>query len=238
MNTFDEIEALTFDVFGTVVDWRSSIIREGEQLAQRKGITADWAAFTDAWRGLYQPSMSKVRDGLRPWTRLDDLHRESLVELLERFEIRGLSEAEIDDFNRAWHRLDPWPDAVEGLHRLKRRFILATLSNGNIALLVNMAKRAGLDWDVILGAEPTRHYKPLPQAYLGTAKLLDLAPRQCLMVAAHNGDLEAARAVGFRTAFVLRPTEHGPQQSTDIEPGSGYDVAARDFLELATALGC
>jgi len=233
-----EIKALTFDVFGTVVDWRESIIREGRALGRAKGLDVDWAKFADAWRGLYQPAMDKVRSGAIGWTKLDDLHRASLDRLLVDFKITGLSEAEIDDLNRAWHRLDPWPDAVPGLTRLKRRFILATLSNGNVALMVNMAKRAGLPWDAILGAEVARHYKPQPEAYRTTAALLGLAPAQCLMVAAHNGDLGAAAAQGFRTAFVPRPTEHGPGQTRDVKPERDWDVVATDFVDLAARLGC
>jgi len=232
------IKALTFDVFGTVVDWRSSIVREGEALGRAKGLDVDWPRFADAWRGLYQPAMQRVRTGEAPWTKLDDLHRASLDRLLGEFRITGLSEAEIDDLNRAWHRLDPWPDAVPGLTRLRRRFILATLSNGNVALMVNMAKRAGLPWDAVLGAEVARHYKPQPEAYLTTAALLGLDPGQCLMVAAHNGDLAAASAVGLRTAFVPRPAEHGPNQSRDVTPAREWDVIAKDFLDLADRLGC
>jgi len=232
------IQALTFDVFGTVVDWRSSIIREGEVVGRAHNAQVDWARFADAWRGLYQPNMDRVRSGAIGWTKLDDLHRMALDQLLVDFRITGLSEAEIDHLNRAWHRLDPWPDAVPGLTRLKRRFILATLSNGNVALMVNMAKRAGLPWDAVLGAEVARHYKPEPEAYLVTADLLGLAPEQCLMVAAHNGDLGAAASCGLRTAFVPRPSEHGPGQSTDLTPAKAWDVAAKDFVELATKLGC
>ena len=232
------IKALTFDVFGTVVDWRESIIREGQALARAKGLDVDWAKFADAWRGLYQPAMNRVRRGEVEWTKLDDLHRMSLVQLLGDFRITGLTEAEVDDFNRAWHRLDPWPDAVAGLTRLKRRFILATLSNGNVALMVNMAKRAGLPWDAILGAEVARHYKPQPEAYLTTAALLGLAPDECLMVAAHNGDLAAASAQGFRTAFVPRPAEHGSSQTRDVKAERDWDVIAADFLDLAGKLGC
>ncbi len=233
------IEALTFDVFGTVVDWRSSIIREGEALARAKGVGhVDWAKFADAWRGLYQPQLERVRSGTMPWMKLDDLHRLSLDRLLVDFGITGLSDAEIDELNRAWHWLDPWPDAVPGLVRLKRRFVLATLSNGNVALIVNMARRAGLPWDAVLGAEVARHYKPQPAAYLVTAELLGLKPGQCLMVAAHNGDLSAASGLGFRTAFVRRRTEHGPAQTTDLRPAGEWDVVAEDFLDLAGQLGC
>jgi 2-haloacid dehalogenase len=232
------IKALTFDVFGTVVDWRSSLIREGEALGRARGLTVDWAKFADAWRGLYQPSLERVRTGSLPWTKLDDLHRAALDRLLIDFQISGLAEAEIDHLNRAWHRLDPWPDTVAGLTRLKRRFVLATLSNGNVALIVNMARHARLPWDAVLGAEVARHYKPQPQAYLTTAALLGLTPGQCLMVAAHNGDLAAASGVGFRTAFVPRPAEHGPGQTRDVKPARDWDVVADSFVDLAAKLGC
>ncbi len=162
----------------------------------------------------------------------------SLDRLLVEFGIAGLSENEIDHLNRAWHRLEPWPDAVEGLTRLRRRFILATCSNGNVALIVNMAKRAGLPWDAVLGAEVARHYKPQPEAYRVTAELLGLRPEQCMMVAAHNGDLAAAAGCGFRTAFVPRPSEHGSGQSTDLAPTRDWDVVAKDFVDLAAKLGC
>jgi 2-haloacid dehalogenase len=232
------IQALTFDVFGTVVDWRSSIVREGEALGRARGLHVDWARFADAWRGLYQPQLDRVRTGQVAWTKLDDLHRQALDRLLGEFKVAGLAEAEIDHLNRAWHRLDPWPDTVPGLTRLKRRFILATLSNGNVALIVNMARRAGLPWDAVLGAEVARHYKPQPEAYLVTAELLGLAPEQCMMVAAHNGDLAAASARGFRTAFVARPAEHGPGQTTDLKPARAWDVVADSFVDLAARLGC
>jgi 2-haloacid dehalogenase len=232
------VKALTFDVFGTVVDWRSGIVREGEALGRARGLTVDWGRFADAWRGLYQPMLERVRSGQMPWTRLDDLHRASLDHLLAEFGIKGLSEDEIDHLNRAWHRLDPWPDVVPGLTRLRGRYVLATLSNGNVALLVNMARRAGLPWDAILGAEVARHYKPQPPAYLVTADLLGLRPEQCMMVAAHNGDLAAAAALGFRTAFVPRPREHGPAQTTDLRADRDWDVVAADFGDLATRLGC
>jgi 2-haloacid dehalogenase len=232
------VKALTFDVFGTVVDWRTSIARDLEAFGRERGLSADWKAFAVAWRKLYQPSMQRVRSGELPWTRLDDLHRMSLEKLLPEFGITGLSEADLDHVNRAWHRLDPWPDAVAGLTRLRTRFILATLSNGNVALMVNMAKRAGLPWDAILGAEPARHYKPDPQCYRATADFLGLRPDQCLMVAAHNGDLGAASGVGLRTAFVCRPTEHGPKQTTDLRAEKEWDVVATDFQDLARQLGC
>jgi len=234
----ESVKALTFDVFGTVVDWRSSIIEEGRALGRSKNIEADWAAFADTWRSLYQPSMSRVRDGEMPWTNLDSLHRASLDELLDAFAITTLDEAEKDDLNRAWHRLRPWPDSVEGLGRLKKHYILATLSNGNVALLVNMAKNAGLPWDAILGAEVTKHYKPQPQCYLMTAQLLGLAPHQCMLVAAHNDDLLAAGTLGYRTAFVGRPTEYGPDQQADLEAEHPFDVVAESFDDLADRLGC
>jgi 2-haloacid dehalogenase len=232
------VKALTFDVFGTVVDWRSSITREGEALARRLGIEGvDWAGFATAWRAKYQPSMTRVRNGERPWTKLDDLHRESLEVTLSEFGVTSLSDEEKDNLNRAWHRLDPWPDSVPGLTRLKQKYILATLSNGNVALMVNMAKRAGLPWDAILGAEVAQHYKPQPECYLTTAALLGLEPEQCMMVAAHNGDLKMATSLGFRAAFVPRPTEHGPGQTTDLSPAQEWDVVAESFEDLAGKLG-
>ena len=237
MNVSD-VKALTFDVFGTVVDWRSSIIREGEALGRCKDIIVDWAKFADAWRAGYEPAMARVRDGELPWTKLDDLHRANLDQLLDECGIGGLSEDEIDHLNRGWHRLDAWPDTVEGLNRLRRKYILATLSNGNVALLVNMAKRAGLPWDAILGPEVARHYKPQPEAYLSTADYLGLQPGQCMMVAAHNYDLVAASRLGFRTAFVARPTEYGPNQTKDLTAEHEFDIVAESFFGLADKLGC
>ena len=234
----ESVKALTFDVFGTVVDWRNGITEEGRALGRDKGIEIDWEAFADAWRGQYQPSLARVRDGEVPWTNLDSLHRASLDALLEEFGIEDLAEPDKDALNRAWHRLPPWPDSVEGLTLLKRKYILATLSNGNVALLVNMARNAGLPWDAILGTELARHYKPQPQAYLVTAELLDLAPHECMMVAAHNDDLVAAAALGFRTAFVRRPTEYGPDQQTDLEAEHDFDVIGESFVDLAEQLGC
>ena len=233
------IGALTFDVFGTVVDWRTSVIREGEAFGKPRRLSVDWGKFADAWRGLYQPAMEEVRSGRRPWAKLDELHRESLVRLLGDFGITGASPAEIDHLNYAWHRLDPWPDAVPGLTRLKQRFTLATLSNGNIALMVDMAKRAGLPWDAILGAEVARAYKPTPEAYLRSAEALGLRPEQCLMVAAHPADLASAARCGLRTAYVPRPLEFGPgRPGSQPEPGQPFDVVAGDFVELAEKLGC
>jgi 2-haloacid dehalogenase len=232
------VKALGFDVFGTVVDWRTSIAREVEAFARAHGVAVDAVAFADAWRGLYQPYMNKVRHGEIGWTKLDDLHRMALDQLLKEFKLEGLPEADLDHLNRAWHRLDPWPDAVPGLTRLKTRYVLTTLSNGNVALMVNMAKRAGLPWDAILGAEPTRHYKPQREAYVGTAAYLGLRPEELMLVAAHNGDLRAASGFGLRTAFVPRPTEHGPGQTKDLAPDGPWDVVAKDFVDLAAKLGC
>ena len=233
-----DVQALLFDVFGTVVDWRASVIAELSRFGAERGLTADWAQFTDDWRSLYQPAMEEVRTGRRAWTILDVLHRESLETLLAKHKIAGLGEADKDHINSVWHRLKPWPDSVEGLTRLKRRYIIGTLSNGNIGLMVRMAKNAGLPWDVILGAETARAYKPLPQAYLASAALLNLVPGQVMLVAAHNNDLAAAAAVGLRTAFVARPTEYGPHQKQDFNAERDWDVVADSFAGLASAMGC
>jgi len=232
------VQALLFDVFGTVVDWRGSIIAELTRFGAEKGLAADWAAFTDDWRGLYQPAMEEVRSGRRAWTILDVLHRESLETLLAKYDITGLSEAEKDHVNRVWHRLKPWPDAVQGLQRLKSRYIIGTLSNGNVGLLTRMAKNAGLPWDVVLGAETARAYKPLPQAYLASAELLNLDPAQVMLVAAHNGDLAAAASAGLRTAFVARPSEHGPHQNRDFKAARDWDIVTDSFPGVADAMGC
>jgi 2-haloacid dehalogenase len=230
------VRALVFDTFGTVVDYRSSIIAEGEAFGREKGVNADWATFADAWRSGYAPAMNRVRSGELPWTKLDDLHRQVLDKLLVEYKISGLTEAEIDHFNKAWHRLKPWPDAVAGLTRLKKKFIIAPLSNGNVSLMTDLAKFAGLPWDVILGAELARHYKPDKEVYLTAAALLDLRPAQVMMVAAHRGDLRAAAALGFRTAFVPRPRE-GPNGERDNANDGSFDVFAEDFNLLASRLG-
>ena len=232
-----EIRALTFDVFGTVVDWRGSIIRQGEALSATKGFEVDWGRFADSWRAGYAPAMDRVRRGELPWCKLDDLHRMILDGLLEEFQLTGLTEAEKDHLNRVWHRLQPWPDAVAGLTRLRRRFVLATLSNGHVALLVNMAKHAQLSWDCILSAELARHYKPDPEVYRMAADLLDLHPGRILMVAAHQNDLRAARQEGFRTALVRRPLEYGPQSEPDPGPDPDFDLVVDEFHMLADRLG-
>ncbi len=231
------VKALAFDVFGTVVDWRGSIIEMGPAFGAAHGFELDWPAFANAWRAEYQPSMARVRSGEIGFVKLDVLHRMNLEKVLNDFGISGLSEAALDDFNRMWHRLDPWPDVIAGLTRLKTKYILVTLSNGNVSLMVDMAKRAGLPWDMILGAEIAGNYKPQPEVYQNAADVLDLAPSEVLMVAAHNGDLLAASGVGLRTAFVPRPGEYGPDQTTDLSATGDYDVVAADFTDLAAQLG-
>lgn len=227
---------LAFDVFGTVVDWRSSVIAQLEEFGRAHGVDADWAAFADAWRAGYVPSMDRVRRGELPWTRLDDLHRMTLVDLLAAEHISVGDEA-VDELTRTWHRLDPWPDSVAGLTRLKRRYVITPLSNGNVSLLTNMAKRAGLPWDCVLSAELFRHYKPDPEAYLGCADLLDVAPDELMLVAAHRSDLRAAREAGLRTAYVSRPLEYGPGRQVRMPAEGEFDVLASDFLDLADQLG-
>ncbi len=230
------VRALTFDVFGTVTDWRGSIIKEMQALGAKKGIARDWAKFADAWRGGYRPSMQRVRSGELPWTNIDTLHRMVLDGLLKEFHIEGLTEDEKDHVNRAWHRLTPWPDSVPGLTRLKKKYVIATLSNGNVALLVNMAKHAGLPWDCVLSAELFKHYKRDPEVYQGASALLGLKPAQVIMVAAHKDDLLAASKVGFRTGFVPRPLEWGGTRPVDTAPEPFIDVVAKDFLDLAGKL--
>jgi 2-haloacid dehalogenase len=226
--------ALLFDVFGTVVDWRTSVAAAvSSALPELK----DPYAFADRWRSLYQPSMEEVRSGSREFVRLDELHSESLRTVLSEHDIQ-LPDAAVEDLNFAWHRLDPWPDSVEGITRLKKQFVVAPLSNGNISLLLDMAKNASIPWDAILGAEPVRAYKPMPDAYLRTADVLGLRPDECMMVAAHNSDLDAARDCGFRTAFVRRPNEHGPEQSSDLQAESDWSYTVESITELATALNC
>ena len=232
----DGVKALVFDVFGTVVDWHGSVAREVRGLAQEKGLRVNAVKFAKAWRAGYRPAMDRVRSGELPWTKIDHLHRTILEGLLPKFDLRGLGEEEIDHLNRAWHRLQPWPDARAGLARLKRRHVIATLSNGNVALLVNMARHARLPWDCILSAEVVRHYKPDPETYLGAADLLGVRPQELMMVAAHKDDLRAARACGLRTAFVARPREHGPGARADVSRDPAFDLHARDFLDLARQL--
>jgi 2-haloacid dehalogenase len=231
------IKVLAFDVFGTVVDWRSSVIAEGEQLGKTKSFSVDWTAFADAWRAVYRPSLDRVQKGELPWTKLDVLHRMSLEEILKKFKIEDLSENEKAHFNRVWHRLKPWPDSVEGLQRLKSRFVITTLSNGNISLLTNMAKHAGLPWDCILSAENIHHYKPDPEIYRLVPDLFDFKPGQVMLVAAHESDLQSARKHGLKTAYVHRPLEHGPGKAAAMPASDKYDFVTVDFLDLARQTG-
>ena len=236
---FDSVEALVFDMFGTVVDWRNSV--SAEVAVHLRDHVPDLVPleFADAWRAEYQPSMERVRDGDREFVRLDVLHRENLETVLRGLGVdpNSIPAPVLDETNLAWHRLDPWPDAIAGLTRLKERFIIAPLSNANIRLALDVAKRAGVPWDAILGAEVAGAYKPDPDAYLRTAEILCLEPQQVAMVAAHNSDLAAAQSLGLRTAFVRRPTEHGPDQTIDLEPTGDWDIVAEDFEDLADQIG-
>jgi 2-haloacid dehalogenase len=232
------IKALLFDVFGTVVDWRRCVAGEIDAMAKKYGIEVDAAEIADAWRAEYQPAMEEIRADRRPFDILDILHRENLDRVLARFNLDHISIDDRDELNLAWHRLQGWPDSAEGLKALKRRFILATQSNGNIALIVNMAKGADLAWDVVLGAEVTGYYKPCPQAYDRACAALGLPNEACMMVAAHNDDLFAARQQGMRTAFVCRPAEHGPNQTKDLTPEADWDYVATSFIDLAAQLKC
>ena len=235
--SLQQVKALTFDVFGTVVDYRNSIIREVSALAEKRRMDVDPAAFADAWRDGYQPAMHRVRSGELPWLTIDVLHRMILDDLLEKFRITKLKEPEIAALNRVWHRLKPWPDAVRGLKRLKTKYIIAPLSNGNVSLLTNMAKFSGLPWDLILSAELAKHYKPDPESYLTAARLLDLPSEQVMMVAAHKDDLDHAAKTGMQTAFVTRAKEFNPDRPNDLKFEKRFGVNAKDFLDLADQLG-
>ena len=228
-------EALLFDVFGTVVDWRGSIARELGRVARKHGVRADWGAFADAWRSGYRPAMDRVRRGATPWRSIDQLHLEILVPLLKGAGLR-LSPAEARELNLAWHRLKPWPDSADGLARLKRDFRIGTLSNGNMSLLIDLARAGRLPFDVILSAELFRHYKPDPEVYLGAAALLGLPPRAVMLVAAHKDDLAAARRCGLQTAFVRRPLEHGKGSASDLSDDRQSRFNADDFADLARQL--
>ena len=239
MSDISKVKALVFDVFGTVVDWRSSLIADFTEWSRKRGINVDWTALVDGWRAVYAASMDEVRKHPeRGYVILDTLHRQSLEKLVEQLGISGLDDADLHYLTMGWHRLHPWPDSVSGLTRLKTKYIIGTLSNGNVALLTEMAKFAGLPWDLILSAELFEHYKPDPETYLGAARLLCLDPAQVMMVAAHNHDLKAAQKLGLKTAFVARPTEYGPLQKYDLEAKGDWDVIAKDFDELATRMGC
>jgi 2-haloacid dehalogenase len=229
------VRALFFDVFGTLVDWRTSIAREAEALLKPKAATLDYFAFADAWRGEYQGALEEVRAGRIGFCKLDILHRRNLELTLKRFDIGALTEDEKRNFNLAWHRLDAWPDVPTGLARLKRGYVIAPVSNGNISLMVDLARRNGFPWDVILGAEIAGDYKPKPRVYLAAAEALDLKPGTCMMVAAHSSDLAAAAALGLRTAHVARPNEHGPGRG-EAAPTVAVDIAVKDLEDLAKRL--
>jgi len=230
------VKALFFDVFGTLVDWRTSIAREAESALKPQGYALDWPAFADAWRGEYQGAMDEVRSGRLPFCKLDVLHRRNLDLILPRFDVGALNENLLRDLNLAWHRLDAWKDVAPGLHRLKRRYMLAPVSNGNISLMVDLARRNDFPWDAILGAEIAGDYKPKPRVYLAAADALDLPPQECMMVAAHTSDLMAAAALGLRTAHVARPNERGPGRG-EAQPAKPVDIAVKSLEELAQALG-
>ena len=231
------VQALVFDVFGTVVDWRSSVIEELEQFGRTKNLSRNWAEFADLWRQGYGDGTRRVNEGTDNWIPVDAIHRRKLDQLLVQFEIPGLPEHEIDHLNRVWHRLNPWPDSVDGLARLRSRYIVSTLSNGGVGLLVNMAKYGGLPWDCVLSAEMFGKYKPDPRVYAGAARLLGLAPEEVGMVAAHGHDLLGAQGVGLRTIFVSRPYEYGPDSSFELpETIDTFDIVADDFVDLADQL--
>jgi len=230
------VKALFFDVFGTLVDWRTSIAREAEAMLAPKGFALDWLAFADAWRGEYQSAMEEVRAGRIPFSKLDVLHRRNLDRVLTRLDV-ALGEDDRRALNLAWHRLDAWPDVSGGLHRLKRRHRIAPVSNGNISLMVDLARRNDFPWDAILGAEIAGDYKPKPRVYLAAAAALDLDPSECMMVAAHTGDLMAAAALSLRTGHIARPNEHGPGRG-EAAPTRPVDVAAKSLEDLADQLGC
>lgn len=239
MSDFSAVKALVFDVFGTVVDWRTSLIRDFTAWGEKRGIKADWTALVDGWRGVYVASMDDVRKHPeRGYVILDTLHRRSLEKLVAQLGISGLADADLHHLTMGWHRLHPWADSVGGLTRLKTKYIISPLSNGNVALLTEMAKFAGLPWDLVMSAELFQHYKPDPETYLGAARLLCLPPEQVMMVAAHNHDLAAAQKLGLKTAFVARPTEYGPLQKYDFKATGEWDVVARDFGEVAGQMGC
>jgi 2-haloacid dehalogenase len=231
-----EVRALFYDVFGTLVDWRTSVARQAEAMLKPRGLALDWPAFADAWRGEYQGALDEVRTGRIPFSKLDVLHRRSLEITLKKFAVTALSEDDKRELNMAWHRLDAWPDVPPGLARLKRQFLLAPVSNGNISLMVDLARRNNLPWDAILGAEIAGDYKPKPRVYLASAEAFDLPPKACMMVAAHSKDLAAAAALGLRTAHLARPNEHGPGRG-ETAPTVTVDFAVKSLEDLAEKLG-
>jgi len=231
-----DVRAIVFDTFGTIVDWRGSLIRSLKSFGKERGLEAPWEQIADRWRAAYQPNLDRVRRGELEWAVLDELHHAALVDLLPEFGISSLSELDLRFLTGCWHRLSPWPDAVEGLRRLKRKYIIGPLSNGNLSLLVNLAKFAELPWDVIFGADLFRHYKPDPETYLGVCAFLRLRPEEVMLGAAHNYDLAAARELGLRTGFIRRPLEHGPKQVTDLSADQPWDIIATDLVDLANQL--
>jgi 2-haloacid dehalogenase len=231
------VQALTFDTYGTVVDWRDSVLAELTAFGAARGLAVDWPAFLTEWQAAYRPGMDRVNSGEWPWTTVEAIYRRRLEELLPRYEIESLGEGDLVRLTRAWWRLHPWPDAVPGLRRLRTRFLLSPLSNGSFAGMVHLARFAGLPWDCIITAENARCYKPRPEVYRTAVRLLGLRPAEVMMVAAHNYDLAAARACGLGTAFVPRAAEHGPGQTSDLAPDADWDVVASDFLDLADQLG-
>lgn len=239
MSDISGVKALVFDVFGTVVDWRTSLIADFTAWAEKRGVSGDWVALVDGWRAVYAASMDAVRKNpAGGYVILDKLHRQSLEKLVVQLGISGLDDADLHHLTMGWHRLHPWPDSVAGLTRLKKKYIISPLSNGNVALLTEMAKFAGLPWDLVMSAELFEHYKPDAEVYLGAARLLCLPPEQVMMVAAHNHDLKAAQRLGLKTAFVARPTEYGPLQKYDFEARGDWDIVAKDFGEVAQRMGC
>jgi 2-haloacid dehalogenase len=230
------VQALFFDVFGSLVDWRTSIAREARSVLEPLGHRLDWEAFADAWRNEYQPGMEEVRSGRIPFSKLDVLHRRNLERFLPRFKVAGLSEAVLHDLTLAWHRLDAWPDVPAALRRLKTKFRIAPVSNGNISLMVDLARRNDLPWDAILGAEVAGDYKPKPRVYLAACAALDLKPDQCMMVAAHSSDLAAAAACGLRTGHIARPDEHG-RGTGEFGPSVPVDAFGSNLADLASKLG-
>lgn len=234
--SIDSVKALVFDTFGTVVDWRTSIAREMAEFGAKKGIQSDWLAFADAWRAGYAPAMDGVRSGRRAWANIDVLHRERLDELLGDFGLSGLAETELQYVNKVWHRLNPWPDSVPGLTRLKQRYIISTFSNGSVPCLVDMAKHGGIPWDAVFSADVVRHFKPDPEVYLGVQAFFDLRPHEVMLVAAHNNDLRHGRLHGMRTAYINRPSEYGPDQKKDLGAEEDWDVAVSGIDQLADIL--
>lgn len=233
-----QVKALLFDVFGTVVDWKGSITVEMERFGKTNNIEKNWEQFVLDWRALYQPAMDTIRTGSRGYVKLDQLHRENLQKLLHEYDLDSLDDETLEHINRAWHRLQPWADTLPGMSRLKKHYILASLSNGNVALMVNMAKHSAIPWDMILGSETSQGYKPQEKVYLHSAQMLGLQPAQCMMVAAHNDDLHAARALGFKTAYINRPYEYGDAQINDFHAEADWDIVGEYMTDIADALDC